>query len=83
MTARLDGNALAGPLSDVFGRDMTAVVGRCRNCGDASELARTRVYPDAPGIVVRCPGCTEVLFTLVRARGRTLIGFGTIAGLQA
>ena len=33
----LDGNAIAGDLFVSFGRDMTVVVGRCRNCGTTAN----------------------------------------------
>lgn len=61
-----DGNALAGPLREVFALDMTAVVGRCVGCGLAGPLATLRVYRHAPGLVARCPGCDAVVLRLVR-----------------
>lgn len=65
MTYLLDGNAIAGDLLAVFGREMTAVVGRCLNCGTASAVADLCVYPRAPGPVVRCPSCHAVVIVLV------------------
>ena len=62
----LDGNVLAGPLTELFGRDMTLATGRCSGCGDVSVLAKALVYPDAPGFTVRCCNCSDVLFTLVQ-----------------
>ena len=35
----VDGNAAAGMLWDVFGADVTALVGVCGGCGDTSALA--------------------------------------------
>ena len=63
----LDGNVLAGPLTELFGRDMTLATGRCSGCGDVTVLATALVYPDAPGFTVRCRICRDVLFTLVQA----------------
>ena len=37
--AAYDGNALAGPLSEVFAVEVTTAVGRCRGCGTSSQLA--------------------------------------------
>jgi hypothetical protein len=33
-----DGNALAGPLHEVFRVDVTIAVGRCRECGRTGPL---------------------------------------------
>lgn len=63
----LDGNAAAGPLSDLFAVDLTGARGRCENCGQVSALAQARVYANAPGLVVRCAGCGGVLVRLVEA----------------
>jgi hypothetical protein len=65
----LDGNAIAGDLFAVFGRDMTTVVGRCLNCGTAPAVAELFVYPRAPGTVARCPNCHTVVMVLVTIRG--------------
>jgi hypothetical protein len=71
--AFVDGNALAGELGDLF-VDVTVAVGICAHCGREAQLADTRVYLRAPGVVVRCRGCDEVLLTLVTApHGRRLV----------
>ncbi|MDQ1572918.1 MAG: hypothetical protein QOH44_477, partial [Actinomycetota bacterium] len=44
MMSHLDGNAIAGPLSEIFGADMTMASGRCGGCGDVSPLAMAMVY---------------------------------------
>jgi len=62
----LDGNALAGPLAEIFAVDVTTATGRCASCGRAGPLAALMVYSDAPGLVARCPHCTGVLLRLVR-----------------
>lgn len=62
----VDGNALAGPLSELFAVDVTAATGRCVECGLASPVAALRVYARAPGLVARCPGCDHVILRLVR-----------------
>jgi hypothetical protein len=61
-----DGNALAGPLSEVFAVDLTAAVARCVHCGSSGPVARLRVYGQAPGFTARCPDCTQVVLRLVR-----------------
>jgi hypothetical protein len=61
-----DGNALAGPLRELFAVDVTAAVGRCVGCGRSGPVATLRVYRHAPGLVARCPGCDAVVLRLVR-----------------
>ncbi|MDX2850879.1 MULTISPECIES: DUF6510 family protein [Streptomycetaceae] len=64
--AYTDGNALAGPLREIFAVDMTAAEGRCVGCGLTGPVALLRVYDHAPGLVARCPGCDAVVMRLVR-----------------
>lgn len=66
MTDYLDGNALAGPLAEIFAVDVSAAIGRCASCGLAGPVASLRVYGPDPGLVARCPGCEEVVLRLVR-----------------
>ena len=65
MTTHVDGNAIAGLLMEIFAVDMTAARGECTNCGDVAPMADTRVFMDAPGIVVRCRSCGGVLATII------------------
>jgi len=69
VTYVLDGNAMAGDLFVAFGREVTAVVGRCRNCGAAFAVAELCVYPRAPGAVARCPTCHAAVMVLVTIGG--------------
>ena len=77
---RLDGNALAGPLREVFAVDVTAAIARCAGCSRVGVVAELRVYAHAPGLVTvyvqapgavaRCPTCEEVVLRLVRGPDR-------------
>ena len=49
----LDGNALAGPLSEIFAIDVTAAARRCAACGLTGPLAGLRLYVRAPGLVAK------------------------------
>jgi Family of unknown function (DUF6510) len=64
----LDGNAIAGPLLEHFGTEMTTVWGSCAHCGATAQVAELRVYMRAPGTVVRCPACGTVVIVLVMIR---------------
>jgi hypothetical protein len=78
----VDGNVLAGPLSELFRFDLTTTSGECRRCGDVTVLARAMVYLDPSGYVARCCTCGEVLLTVVIGPDRTWVDLHGIAGLQ-
>ena len=49
-----DGNALAGPLAELFAVDMTTAVGRCVSCGLVGEIATLTVRsPDEAATTMR------------------------------
>jgi hypothetical protein len=75
----LDGNAIGGPLFELFGREMTAVSGTCGHCGSVSRIAELRVYVSGPGTVVRCPTCGEVVLVLTSIRGELRATFRQFA----
>ena len=77
-----DGNALAGPLQDVFRVDVTAATGRCVNCGRTGAIAQFRLFDHAPGLVARCPTCDEVVLRMVRAPGRAWLDLRGLSFLQ-
>jgi hypothetical protein len=79
---RLDGNAAAGALGDVFTGDATLFFDTCAGCGMRTVQAEVRVYVDAPGTVLRCPGCDAVLMRLVRMPGRILVDFPALARVE-
>ena len=61
----LDGNAIAGQLFEYFGAEMTTAVGRCAHCGTRAQIGELVVYSQAPGTVVRCRHCANVVMVLV------------------
>jgi ribosomal protein S27E len=75
----LDGNAIGGLLSDVFGRDATDASGRCRNCGAENFVGALHVYR-AAGVVVRCPSCHAVLMRVVEGRDQVWVDLGGLLG---
>jgi hypothetical protein len=78
----LDGNAIAGQLTDVFGREMTTAMGTCGTCGASGQVGAFVVYLRAPGTVARCPACSAVLMVLVAIRGVTCVDLRGMASLQ-
>jgi ribosomal protein S27E len=77
----LDGNAIAGRLDEVFGRDLTTAIGTCAACGDVGPVAERVVYMRAPGAVVRCRSCGSVLIVLTTIRGINCVDLGGLADL--
>lgn len=69
----LDGNAIAGLLQDIFGSEMTTATGTCGTCGSTSIVAELVVYLQAPGTVVRCPVCGNIVMVFVRRRETTCV----------
>lgn len=67
---RLDGNAIGGLLHEIFTLEMTTAESTCAGCGAVHMVGRVHVYLDAPGAVVRCPSCEQVLMKIVHGGGR-------------
>jgi Family of unknown function (DUF6510) len=66
----VDGNAVAGALYEHFGADMTTAHGACGHCGTRSMVAELAVYARAPGAVMRCRACGEVVMVVAMIRGQ-------------
>jgi hypothetical protein len=82
MAIHLDGNVLAGALSDVFSVDVTTAQTRCASCGDVAFLATAMVFVKPNTYVVRCHACEDVLFTVqLRSLGNRL-DVGSLASLD-
>lgn len=63
---RVDGNAAAGILSEVFVQDLTAARAKCAGCGVTRAIGTLIVYAHGMGMVVRCPGCDSIMLRLAR-----------------
>ncbi|WP_043497519.1 DUF6510 family protein [Georgenia sp. SUBG003] len=66
---RLDGNAAAGPLRDLFTVDLAAATVVCAGCARTAALATYTAYADAPALVLRCPDCSGVVLRFSSADG--------------
>lgn len=67
---RLDGNAAAGPLRELFTVDLVAAACTCGHCGSTAPLATHTLYTDAPALVLRCPSCSGVVLRYATTGGR-------------
>jgi hypothetical protein len=79
---RLDGNAAAGVLSEIFSVEMTTALGTCAGCGATNALAIAHVYVNAPGTILRCPACNALLICIVRTPEGPLIDMSGLNTLQ-
>jgi hypothetical protein len=71
----VDGNAVAGTLREVFVHDMTSARIACDGCGKVEPIGAEHAYMQAPGIVLRCRHCEDVLLVMTQGGGRYLLGF--------
>lgn len=67
---RVDGNAAAGILSEMFVPDLTTARAKCAGCGVTRPIGALLVYAHGMGTVVRCPGCDRVVLRVARTPTR-------------
>jgi hypothetical protein len=82
MDLHLDGNAVAGLLTEVFAVEMTTAVGTCANCGAVAPLGAVLVYMHAPAVVMRCPYCDNVLIRIATRSGTHCVEVGGVSALE-
>lgn len=71
---RLDGNAAAGTLGEIFSFEVTTAEYACGGCGKAGTLGAAAVYEVRDlGTIIRCPGCDNALIRVAHNRGRYLV----------
>lgn len=63
---RVDGNAAAGILSELFSPDLTSARARCAGCNATQAIGALLVYAHGMGMVARCPSCEGVIMRVVK-----------------
>lgn len=63
---RLDGNAAAGVLREIFAVEMTTALGTCGNCGRTGHVGELMLYGGELGMILRCPGCDHLLICITQ-----------------
>ena len=63
----LDGNAAAGILSEIFTLEMTGSWIECANCGREGEMGTLLAFMQAPGVILRCPVCENIILRIVES----------------
>ena len=78
---RLDGNAVAGLLQEVFALEMTMANCTCNGCGATEPIGAVRVFIGA-GAVLRCPHCDNALAKITKADERIWMAIPGVQSLQ-
>jgi uncharacterized protein DUF6510 len=68
----LDGNAIAGLLGEMFGREMTMVDRGCATCGRHNPVGAHRLFKGA-GMVLRCPACGDLALRITVVEDRHVV----------
>jgi len=81
---RLDGNATAGVLAEIFTFEMTTARVACVHCGATGEVGAQMAYVSEIGTVVRCASCDNALIRVARQddRGRYWLDLRGVEYLQ-
>ncbi len=66
---RVDGNAVAGLLGEVFALEMTAALAGCASCGTANPVSALVAYGRGMGAVLRCPACESAVVRVAHDGG--------------
>jgi hypothetical protein len=80
--APMDGNVVAGILTDIFRPEMTIATTTCANCGAVRLLGELYAFLQAPGVVLRCPNCDAALLRLVQTNERAWLDLRGMSVLQ-
>jgi hypothetical protein len=78
---KLDGNAAAGLLQEVFTAEITTARGMCSGCGAVEPIGAVSLYSGA-GIVLRCPHCDTVLVKVVTDGARIWLDAHGVRALE-
>ncbi|HEX7981682.1 MAG TPA: DUF6510 family protein [Gemmatimonadaceae bacterium] len=79
---RLDGNAAAGMLTELFAMDATGASATCAGCGRIAPLGALPEYGQAMGVVLRCASCDTAVLRIARTPGRLHVDFSGVSLLM-
>jgi hypothetical protein len=68
----LDGNAVAGLLTELFEAEVTGALRTCGSCGTTAPVGAHRAYVGA-GTVLRCPACSDVALLVTALPDRLVV----------
>ena len=78
----LDGNAAAGILAEIFSVEMTTSLAECAHCGCQGEVGTLLAFTQAPGLVLRCRDCENIVMRIAQAPGVTYLDMQGMAFLR-
>jgi hypothetical protein len=79
---RLDGNAAAGILGEVFAFEITNAEGACANCGVIARVGAAMLYSHGMGTILRCAACDNPLMRVAHQGGSPGWYFLDLKGLE-
>lgn len=79
---RLDGNAAAGLLAEVFCAEMTTALVVCAGCGADGPVAELMRYGHEMGAILRCARCDTAVVRVARTPGRRWLDLRGAASLR-
>jgi hypothetical protein len=82
MENKLDGNAAAGILQEIFPFEITVCQATCTACGMTEAIGALAVYMHGMGTIVRCPSCDNALIRIVHAKGQYWLDMRGVRVLQ-
>ncbi len=82
MENKLDGNAAAGILQQIFPYEMTMARITCTGCGATMAMGETAAYMHGMGTVIRCPISDTVLIRVAQIKGRYFLDMRGVRVLQ-
>jgi len=65
----VDGNAVAGLLYEIFAMEVTTGEVQCVFCGRRGAIGSLLAFTQAPGVVLRCPRCENIVIRIVQTPG--------------
>ena len=72
-SSRLDGNAAAGVLQELFAVEMTTASCACATCRRVSAVGALHLYGGPMGCVLRCPSCEAMVLCVTSVPGGRFI----------
>ena len=66
---RVDGNAAAGFLDELFTFEVTDAIVTCDGCSREMPIGALHVYDLEMGAILRCPSCDHLMISVTRLRG--------------
>lgn len=82
MENKLDGNAAAGILQEIFPFEMTLAQATCAGCGAHDVIGAAAAYMHGMGTIVRCSRCDNALIRIAHIRGRYFLDLRGVCVLQ-